>query len=402
MALLSVEDALATMLDGAEALEAETVPIQMASGRVLAAPLTALRTQPPFPASAMDGYAVRSADVASVPARLKVIGEAPAGAPFAGSIAAGEAVRIFTGAPVPEGADAILIQENARTFGAGFIEAQETVVAGRHIRRAGLDFREGDVVLPRGRQLDPAALSLAAAANHASVAVVRKPRIAIIATGDELLPPGSTPLPGQIIASNSFGVAAIAAAAGGEPTDLGIAPDRKEAIAALIRRALEAEADVIVTLGGASVGDHDLVHEVLTGEGMKLDFWKVAMRPGKPLMFGRLGSTRVLGLPGNPVSSLVCAVLFLKPLVARLAGCADLSDIHDAVLGQAMPANDSRQDYVRARVERATNGLVASPLATQDSSMLRLLADAEGLIIRAPNAPAAMVGDACRVLMLRP
>jgi molybdopterin molybdotransferase len=400
MALLSVEDALKRLLADATPLGAETVPIAEAGERVLASPLVALRTQPPFPASAMDGYAVRAADLA-VGVRLQVIGEAPAGAPFAGGIGPGEALRIFTGAAVPEGADTILIQENANRLDPGTVEVLETVAAGRHIRRAGLDFAEGEALLDAGRVLDAAALSLAAAANHASVPVIRRPVVAVLATGDELLPPGSTPGPGQIIASNGYGVAAIARAAGADVVDLGIVRDDRVEMADRIGEALAAEADIIVTLGGASVGDHDLVNEVLTGQGMALDFWKIAMRPGKPLMFGRLGAARVVGLPGNPVSSLVCAHLFLKPLVARLAGRSAEPDIREATLAADMDANDSRQDYVRAAVGSRDRRLVAKPFGTQDSSMLKILADANGLIVRPPHAPAAPAGTVVPVLMLR-
>lgn len=401
MSLLPVAEALARVVEGAKPGPAETLPLHEAAGRVLAAPLRALRTQPPFHASAMDGYAVRAADVAAAPARLRVIGEAPAGQLFPGRVSAGEAVRIFTGAPVPEGADTILIQENARKLDGGFVEATEPVAAGRHVRRRGLDFVEGDELLEAGRVLDPAALSLAASANHPALDVVKRPRIAIIATGDELLPPGSETGPDQIISSNAYGVAAVAKSIGAEATDLGIAPDRRDAIASRVRQALDASVDVIVTLGGASVGDHDLVHDVLAGEGMALDFWKIAMRPGKPLMFGRLGSTRVLGLPGNPVASLVCSHLFLKPLLAHLGGLSHEPDIRDAFLGAAMAANDQRQDYVRATIENAGGRLIATPFEIQDSSMLRTLADSNALIVREPGAPASEAGSHCRVLFLR-
>lgn len=401
MTLLPVAEALARLLDGAEPGPAETVPLHEAAGRVLAAPLKALRTQPPFPASAMDGYAVRAADVAVPAARVRVIGEAAAGKLFTEGVGAGEAVRIFTGAPIPEGADTILIQENARRLDGDAIEALEPVAAGRHIRRTGLDFAEGDVLLDEGRVLDPAALSLAASANHPALPVVKRPLVAIIATGDELLPPGSTTGPDQIIASNAYGVAAVAKSIGADAIDLGIAPDRKDAIAARVRQALAAGAEVIVTLGGASVGEHDLVHDVLTGEGMALDFWKIAVRPGKPLMFGRLGQTRVIGLPGNPVASLVCSHLFLKPLLARLGGLPHKPDLAEAVLGAAMAANDSRQDYVRATVSEIDGRLVATPFPVQDSSMLRTLSDSNALIIREPHAPAAKAGAPCRVLFLR-
>ena len=401
MALLPVAEAIERLLDDARPLDAETVPLARAAGRVLAAPLVALRTQPPFPASAMDGYAVRAADVAKVPARLVVTGTAAAGQQFGGAVGPGEAVRIFTGAPVPEGADTIAIQENVRALDGATIEVFETVSQGRHIRRVGLDFSQGDMLLGGGRMLDAAAVSLAASANHPSLCVIRKPLVALIATGDELLPPGSATGPAQIIASNAFGVAAIAEAAGARVLDLGIAPDRIEAISALVRKAVEAKADVIVTLGGASVGDHDLVHNVLTGLGMDLGFWKIAMRPGKPLMFGRLGATRCLGLPGNPVASLVCSHLFLKPLLASLAGRPHQQDMCEATLAKAMAVNGQRQDYVRAVVERTPTGLMATPFAVQDSSMLRSMADANGLIVREPLAPAADAGAPCRVLMLR-
>ncbi|MBO6716600.1 MAG: molybdopterin molybdotransferase MoeA [Rhizobiaceae bacterium] len=402
MALLPVDDALARLLAGAETLPAEHAALHDAAWRVLAQPIAALRTQPPFDASAMDGYAVRAADIAALPASLSVIGEAPAGRSFGGSVGPGEAVRIFTGAPVPEGADTILLQEDARRSDDGkTVEALESTAKGRHVRKAGLDFRDGDALLPAGRVLDPAALSLAAAANHATLPVVARPRVAILATGDELLPPGSDPGPDQIIASNGYGVAALVRADGGEPLDLGIAPDRAEAIAAAVERARQAGAHVIVTLGGASVGDHDLVHEVLTSLGMTLDFWKIAMRPGKPLMVGKLDGVHVLGLPGNPVSSLVCAHLFLRPLLAKLGGREFAPDIRDAVLGEAMKANDHRRDYVRARVEDRGGKMVTTPFPTQDSSMLRTLAEANCLIVREANAPAGNAGEFCKVLMLR-
>ena len=401
MALVPVADALERLLDGAVPLASESVPLFEAVDRVLAEPVVALRTQPPFNASAMDGYAVRAADVASVPARLSVIGMAPAGRGFDGTVGKAQAVRIFTGAPLPDGADTIVIQENVRDIGGGNIEVIEPTAEGRNIRRIGLDFSKGDILLEKGRLLDPAALSLAASANHPRVSVVRRPLVAIIATGDELLPPGSELGPDQIISSNAYGVAATAQSVGARALDLGIAADRKEAIAALVKKAVAAGADVIVTLGGASVGDHDLIHDVLTGEGMQLGFWKIAMRPGKPLMFGRLGEIRCIGLPGNPVASLVCSQLFLKPLLARLGGRNHRQDIRTARLGAAMPANDLRQDYVRAVVQEDADVLVATPFSIQDSSMLRMLADANGLIVRPPFTPAAAAGEACSVLMLR-
>lgn len=400
MSLLPVEDALARLLDGAESKAVETVPLVEAAGRLLAAEVKARRTQPPFDASAMDGYAVRAQDIGALPAKLTVIGQAPAGNPFSGKVGVGEAVRIFTGAPIPDGADTVVIQENANASGDS-VEIVEVTAKGRNIRLRGLDFSDGDTLLEKGRVLDAAALSLAAAGNNAELPVVGRPLVAIIATGDELLPPGSDPGPGQIIASNSYGVAAITREAGADVIDLGIAMDDVKAIAALVRRALEAGADVIVTLGGASVGDHDLVHEVLTGEGMALDFWKIAMRPGKPLMFGRLRDTRCIGLPGNPVASLVCSHLFLKPLLARLSGRSWAPKLIEAKLEAPMPANDHRQDYIRAFATDTPAGLRVRAFEVQDSSMLRTLAIANALIVREPHAAAAPAGTSVRLIRLR-
>jgi len=401
MALVPVAEALAQLLDGAGPKPAEMVTLHEAAGRVLAEPLNALRTQPPFNASAMDGYAVRAEDTTDAAKALKIIGEAPAGRQFSGNVGPGEAVRIFTGAPVPDGADAVLIQENAEAE-RNHVRALEPVSAGRNIRRRGLDFNEGDVLLEKGRVLDAAALALAASANHPALPVVAKPVVAIIATGDELLLPGSTPGPDQIISSNAYGVAPICAEAGATVLDLGIARDSIEAITSLVAKALEAKADIIVTLGGASVGDHDLVHQALTQAGMSLSFWKIAMRPGKPLMFGRLGDARCIGLPGNPVASLLCTQLFIRPLIRRLAGYADdTSQLQSAALGADMAANDLRQDYVRASVETLDGKLVATPYPTQDSSMLRVLADSNAAIVRPPFDRALKAGDTCQVMMLR-
>lgn len=401
MALVPVDEALARLLDGAGPSGEERVPLLEAMDRVLAAPLTALRTQPPFDASAMDGYAVRGDDIVSIPAHLSVKGSAAAGHGFSDRVGKGEAVRIFTGAPMPAGADTVVIQENVRKLDDTAVEVVEQTAAGRNVRRAGLDFRRGDVLLEAGRMLDPAALSLIASANHAEISVFRRPLVAIIATGDELLPPGSALGPDQIISSNAYGVAAAARQVGARAVDLGIAADRKEAIAALIRQAIGLKADVIVTLGGASVGDHDLVHDALTAEGMTLDFWRIAMRPGKPLMFGRLGPIRCVGLPGNPVASLVCSQLFLKPLLAKLGGRPFRQDIRPARLASSLGANDVRQDYIRAAVEDRDGALVASPFGIQDSSMLRTLAEANGLVVRPPFDPAREAGAACSVLILR-
>lgn len=401
MSMLSVEEALRKVLDWAsQPLEAETVAIGEAHGRTLAAPLAARRTQPPFAASAMDGYAVRAEDVAAPGARLTVIGTAPAGHAFAGRVGPGEAVRIFTGAPIPEGADTILIQENAEKTDGGIV-AQTAESKGRFVRPAGLDFSTGEALLAAGRLVDPRAQALAAAMGHATLPVRRRPRVAILATGDELVRPGEAARPDQIVASNGYAVAGIVADQGGEAIDLGIATDDFAALERAIEAAEAARADVLVTLGGASVGDHDLVQSALTARGMQLGFWRIAMRPGKPLIFGSLGRMAILGLPGNPVSSIVCATLFLVPLLRALAGDpaagTDLSEV--AILTVDLPANDMRQDYLRATLGRDDAGrLTATPFARQDSSMLRVLAEAQGLVIRAPHAPAAPAGTACRIL----
>jgi molybdopterin molybdotransferase len=398
MPLISVDEALARLLNGAVPLAAETVPLADAAYRALAQPVTALRTQPPFRSAAMDGYAFR-ADPGT--AKFSVTGESAAGRGFSGTVGSGEAVRIFTGAPVPEGADTVVMQENVTVRTDGGIELSEPAMAGKHVRRRGLDFSEGDIVLPAGRILDPAALSLAAACGHPSLTIARRPRVVIIATGDELVAPGVSAGPDQIVASNGFGTAALARKFGALVSDYGIIPDQKPLIRAAIERAMSEGADIIVTLGGASVGDHDLIRPVLSDLGIALDFWQIAMRPGKPLMFGKAEAANILGLPGNPVSSLVCGQLFLAPLIAALGGQSFAQDIRSAALAAPMRANDHRQDYVRAQVTRAANGLTAAPFALQDSSMLTTLASANGLVIRPPNAPAAATGEIVDVLMLR-
>lgn len=400
---MPVDEALTRILDGAApSNQAEMLPLAESFGRVLARDLLALRTHPPFAASAMDGYAVR-ADEAVAGAVLKLQGESAAGHGFDGTLAPGSTIRIFTGAPVPEGADAIVIQEMVERLEDGTVRLNEAAIPGRHIRPAGIDFTEGKTGLEKGRLLDAGAITFAAAMNHATLPVARKPRVAVLATGDELRLPGQTLGPGQIIASNTFGVAALARGAGADIIDLGIAADRMEALDEALDSAIAQEADVLVTIGGASVGDHDLVQKALTGRGMDLDFWKIAMRPGKPLMSGKLGNMRVLGLPGNPASSLVCAHLFLEPLVTRLGGLADPARLKKAILTKDLPENDQRQDYLRGDLEFGADGqLSATPLARQDSSLMKVFADARCLIIRPPFAPAAKAGSICDVLVLRP
>jgi len=385
----------------AQPLPSETVALTEAHLRVLAEDLRALRTQPPADVSAMDGYAVRAEDITTVPTELKMIGEVAAGRPFAGTLQAGETVRIFTGGELPAGADTIVVQEQTRREG-------ETVTfatvpqAGRHIRKAGLDFHENDILLTRGRVLSDRDLSLAAAMNHPQIPVHRKPRVALLATGDELVLPGQTPGPGQIVYSNGYAIMALARQQGAEIIDLGIVPDRIEDTVAAIRRARDAKVDVLVTLGGASVGDYDLVQRALTSEGIDLSFWKIAMRPGRPLMHGQLGAIQVLGLPGNPVSAYVCAFLFLGPLLRRLTGRPDVENpTEQALLGSDLPENDERADYLRARLSRSVRGVpVATPFPLQDSSMGRVLANSDCLVLREPGADRAPAGSICTILKL--
>ncbi|MEA2988759.1 MAG: molybdopterin molybdotransferase [Alphaproteobacteria bacterium] len=402
MALMPVAEALARVLEHAVPLAAESAPLAKAHGRVLADGLEALRTQPPAAVSAMDGYAVRAADVASAPARLRLIGEVAAGHPFDGTVGAGEAARIFTGGVLPQGADTIVIQENTSREG-------ETVVievpsgAGRHIRAAGLDFATGAALLPAGRRLTERDLALAAAMNHPAVPVHRRPRVAVLATGDELVMPGSDAGIGQIVYSNGYATMALIRREGCEVIDLGIVRDRLDDTIAAVRRAGELGADILVTSGGASVGDHDLVQTALAAEGMALSFWKVAMRPGRPMMHGRLGAMHVLGLPGNPVSAYVCSLLFLLPLMRRLAGRTDLEQpAEQALLGCDLPGNDERADYLRSSLTPGhDDGLpVATPFAVQDSSMLAPLAQAACLLLREPHAPAAKAGSRCAIIKL--
>jgi molybdopterin molybdotransferase len=383
-ALLPFAAALDRLLAGVAPLAAETVPIDQCAGRVVAEPVVARLTQPPFPASAMDGYAIRWADLRQP---WRVVGESAAGRGWAGHVAPGEAVRIFTGAPLPDGADTVVVQEEvARDGPLARLTGEGPRALGAHIRAMGQDFASGDMLITAGTRLSPPHLGLAAAAGHGKLTVIRRPRVTLIATGDELVPPGAEPGPGQIVSSNPAMLAAVLRWAGADVDDPGLIKDDR---AALANALLASDGDLILTIGGASVGDHDLVVPVLRDLGAELDFWKIALRPGKPLLAGRLGERKLIGLPGNPVSAFVTALLFAVPLVARLAGRNHDLPMERLPLAVPLPANGMRRDHLRAR--RSAGG--AEPFARQDSALLSVLATANLLIIREAGAPAAAAGE---------
>lgn len=407
-ALLPVADALARILSAMTPMPAETVALTEALGRVTAEPITARRTQPPVAVSAMDGYAVRAADVAAVPATLTRIGSAPAGGEFPGTVGAGECVRIFTGGPLPDGADTIVIQEDvdadSEEDGAK-VAVREGASAGTYVRPAGLDFKDGDLGIEAGRRLSARDIGLAATMNVPWISVRRKPRVAILSTGDEIVRPGELSDPMRIVSSNAYALAAVVRAVGGEPVDLGIAPDDEGALRRIAAGARGA--DMLVTTGGASVGRHDLVQSAL-GDGafgadaLEVGFWKIAMRPGKPLIFGRFAGVPMLGLPGNPVSTVVCATVFLRPAIETMLGLAEVgAREEDAVLAVDLKENDRRQDYVRATWEIDAGGRrLVRPFSRQDSSMMSRLAAADCLIVRPAHDPSRKAGDRVRVLCL--
>jgi molybdopterin molybdotransferase len=396
--MISVEEARGRILDALRPTPAEVVALADAWNRVTAEPIAARLTQPPSDVSAMDGYALRATD-GVLHATLRVIGAAPAGHPFDGQVGPGQAVRLFTGSVVPSGADSILLQEDATRDG-DTVRVNEATVPDRHIRRKGQDFAAGDVVIPAGRRITARDVGLAAAANYPWLSVHRRPRVAILATGDEIAMPGEPIPPGGIVSSNSHALAALVRAAGGDPMILPVARDDHSAIGAVADSVTGM--DMLVTTGGASVGDHDLVIEALKARGMTLDFWQIAMRPGKPLLFGQLGVTPVLGLPGNPVSAMVCSILFLLPALARMSGLpAGPPPVSTAILGAPLKQNDQRADHLRATVSTDTAGrIVVVPFPVQDSAMLRRLANADALVLRAPHAPALPEGSEVGIIRL--
>ncbi|MCW9032709.1 MAG: molybdopterin molybdotransferase MoeA [Rhodospirillales bacterium] len=397
--MISLEEALDRVIGGVDILPAEVVSITDALGRVLSEDVTSRVTQPPAAVSSMDGYAVKAADVTSCPATLKLVGESAAGGGFDGTLGQGESVRIFTGAPVPAGADAVIMQENTGK-GDGEVKILEGVEVGNFIRPAGMDFNHGDVLLPKGRVMSARDIGLAAAMNVPWLKVIRRPRIAILATGNEVVMPGDPVGPAQILSSNSLSLSAMVKAFGGEVINVGIAQDDENSLHMMVEGAQGA--DLLVTIGGASVGDYDLVQQVLGKEGLELGFYKVAMKPGKPLIFGTVKGTPVLGLPGNPVSANVTALIFLRAAMETMLGLP----AHDIVTGTALlgvdvPKNGPRKEFMRATTTKREDGeVIANPYEEQDSSLLARLAAADCLVIRDPNAEPAKAGERVKIVTL--
>lgn len=395
---LTVAQALDSVLDSVRVLQPEHVPLLQAAGRTLAHDLAAAVTNPPFDASSMDGYAVRAEDLQALPAVLTITGESAAGWPHAGSVKRSEAVRIFTGAPLPDGADTIVIQENTRVLDDGRVHIGEAAAKGSNIRWRGHDFHEGDIVLKAGMRLAPRHILLAASAGHGMLAVTRRPVIAILATGDELVEPSDLPRAGQIVSSNTYGLAAMINAAGGEAKILGIARDTPEELAQ--KFAYARGADILVTMGGASVGDHDLVRPTLEQQGARLHFYKIAMRPGKPMFFGDWDGMRVLGLPGNPLSVMIGARLFLVPQIARLLGRHDEVVSGRARLAAPVAANGPRAHYMRAKLGGDAASPTVMPLEGQDSAFVKALTEADCLVVVPADSPPLAAGTEVPVIRL--
>ncbi len=390
--LVPVAEAQARLFAMAARVPAEHVPLRAAIGRWAAEDILARRTQPATDLSAMDGYAIR---FAAMPGPWRVIGESAAGRPFAGIVGAGEATRIFTGAAMPAGADTVLVQEEAARDGDRLsLDGEGPAYEGRNTRRKGLDFATGTRLIAQGDRLSPARIAVAATGGHGALPVGRRLRVAVAATGDELVPPGSTEDPVPLPESNGIMLAALLADLPVDIVDLGILPDRLETL----RDAFAGvDADLLVTTGGASVGDHDLVRPAIEAAGGSIDFWRIALRPGKPMMAGTLGRTMLLGLPGNPVSAFVTAILFVRPVVAHMLGARDpLPQTTHALLGEDLPPNQSRTDYMRAELRDGR----AYASTIQDSSMLLTLARSTCLIVRDGDAPAARAGDSAEILII--
>ncbi len=394
--MISVAEALVKVKAGFSVVSSEQIGLADGLGRVLSEDVAARVSHPPMAVSAMDGYAVRALDVAGAPVDLKQIGESQAGAGFGGTVKTGETVRIFTGALLPAGADAIVMQENTKADGAQ-IQINESVEPGKFVRPAGMDFSEGELLLKAGTILSARDLGLVAAMNVPSLKVRRRPRVAFTATGEELSMPGGNLSPDQIVSSNSFAVAAYIETLGGVPLNLGITRDDEGSLRQVIASAKGA--DLLLTIGGASVGDYDFVSKLMVESEANLSFYKVAMRPGKPLIFGRLGGVPLLGLPGNPVSVGVTAIIFLKAAMNTMLGADEAEAMENAVLDCELPANDHRQDYLRAVFAHDAEGhSVVRPFGPQDSAMMARLAEADCLVIRPPEAPAAKAGDRVDIL----
>lgn len=396
--MISLDEALERILTFADPLASETLDLKNAANRFAAAPITAKLSQPPFDASAMDGYAVRGEE-AKAGTTLEMIGTSKAGEGFQGEVGPGECVRIFTGAPVPEGADTIVMQEKTAPRGTKIMFIEDCV-PGQSIRKLGNDFTKGDTVLNSGDRLTPAAIALAAAANNAQIDVYRQPKIALLATGDELVAPGKDLGDHQIVASNSSALCALMSPLASKVEDLGIVPDNVNHLTAVLQTALDGDTDIIVTTGGASVGDHDIVQPVLKSLGVEMDFWRIAMRPGKPLMFGKKGSKLVFGLPGNPVSALVTATIVVLPALRALSGSPDpMGQNLSLPLGAPLPQNGPRRHFIRANVQTKDNGISAVyPIAQTDSAHLSSIAAANALIVHKENAEAMKAGDLVEII----
>ena len=397
--MISVSEAFQHVSDNVTVTESEDVALKQCLGRVLAEDMASRLSHPPVAVSSMDGYALSAADTENAPVTLKQIGESQAGGGFEGTLGSGQTVRIFTGAPLPDGADAVQMQENTKADG-DVIQILESVPVDRFVRSAGMDFSQGDVLIKAGTVLGARHIGLAAAMNLPALPVRRKPRVAILATGNEVALPGTDLGPSQIITSNSFALHAYVTAMGGEPVDLGISGDTEEQLHAALKGAMEC--DVLVTIGGVSVGDYDLVGKVLMDEGMTQIFHKIAMRPGKPLLFGKIGQLTVFGMPGNPVSTGVCSMLYLQRALRVMLAMKDIIEPRQtAVLGEDIAANDLRQDYLRARLETNSDGeRIAMPFSKQDSAMQARFAEANCLIVRAPDAEPVPTGQRVEILLL--